>query len=92
MSVYYTYDSGGHGDNRITEIDYYANNALLAGCGKTYFLMKIVSAPCDKTGFFPLVLPRWGRLQRGGAGMRKAFFRTLLRDLVVQPYSQRESR
>src|SRR5260370_1214619 len=37
----------------------------LAGCGKTNFLMKTLSAPCDKTGFFPLVLPLWGRLQKG---------------------------
>ncbi len=28
----------------------------LAGCGKTYLPMKNLSAPCDKTGFLPLVL------------------------------------
>ncbi len=45
----------------------------LAGCGKTNFLMKSLSAPCDKTGFFPLVLPLWGRLQRGQAGCGRPF-------------------
>jgi hypothetical protein len=40
--------------------------ASLAGCGKTYLLMKSLSAPSDKTGFLPLVLSRLrGRLQRG---------------------------
>src|SRR6266851_8127945 len=28
----------------------------LTGCGKTYLFMKSLSAPCDKTGFLPLVL------------------------------------
>ena len=45
----------------------------LAGCGKTYLFMKSLSAPCDKTGFFPLVLPLWGRLQRGKAGCGRSF-------------------
>jgi hypothetical protein len=40
--------------------------ATLAGCGTTYLRMKNVSAPCDKTGFLPLVLSRLrGKLQRG---------------------------
>ena len=45
----------------------------LAGCGKTYLLMKTLSAPCRKIGFFPLVLPLWGRLQRGKAGCGRPF-------------------
>jgi len=28
---------------------------------KTYLIMKSLSAPCDKTGFLPLVLSRFGR-------------------------------
>src|SRR5713226_1207112 len=40
--------------------------------------MKNLFAPCDKTGFLPLVLPLWGRLQRGKAGCGRAFFRSLL--------------
>ncbi len=46
---------------------------LLAGCGKTHFFMKNLFAPCDKTGFLPLVLPLWGRLQRGKAGCGRPF-------------------
>ncbi len=45
----------------------------LAGCGKTTFFMKNRSALCDKTGFFPLVLPLWGKLQRGTAGCGRPF-------------------
>jgi hypothetical protein len=55
-----------------------SSGAALAGCGKPYLLMKSVSAPCDKTGFLPLVLSRLrGRLQRGEAG-REDFFSSLL--------------
>ncbi len=47
--------------------------SLFAGCGNTYLVMKTLSAPCDKTGFLPLVLPLWGRLQRGKAGCGRPF-------------------
>src|SRR6266851_2929744 len=46
---------------------------FLAGCGKTYFFIKNPSAPCDETGFLPLVLLLWGRLQRGKAGCGRPF-------------------
>src|SRR5229473_6925727 len=45
----------------------------LAGCGKTYLLLTSLSAPCDKVGLLPLVLPLWGRLQRGKAGCGRPF-------------------
>jgi hypothetical protein len=48
-------------------------DTTLAGCGKAYLLMKSLTAPCDKTRFLPLVLPRWGRLQRGLAGRGRLF-------------------
>ncbi len=47
--------------------------SLLAGCGKTHLFMKSLSAPCHKTGFLRLVLPLWGRLQRGQAGCGTPF-------------------
>ena len=50
----------------------------LAGCGKTYLLLKSLRATCDKADFLPLVLPLWGRLQRGKAGCGRPFFRSLL--------------
>ncbi len=35
--------------------------------------MKNISAPCYKTGFLPLVLLLWGRLQRGEQGAEGLF-------------------
>jgi hypothetical protein len=36
VSVNYTYDNGGKGDNRITEIDHYANSTLLGKLTYSY--------------------------------------------------------
>ena len=51
--------------------------AELAGCGKTYLLMKSLSAPCDKTGFLPIVRPLAGETTEGEAGCED-FFSSLL--------------
>jgi len=54
----------------------------LAGCGKTYLLMRSLPAPCDKAGFVSLVLPLWDITERESR-VRKAFFRSLLVDGFV---------
>ncbi len=51
----------------------YRRTLFLAGCGKPNFFIKNPSAPCDETGFLPLVLPLWGRLQRGKQGAEGLF-------------------
>src|SRR5712692_9931753 len=58
---------------RIQHSQFSHRQPPLTGCGKTNFFMKNLSAPCDKTGFLPLVLPLWGRLQRGKAGCGRPF-------------------
>jgi len=65
-----------------------ARSAPLAGCGKTYLLMKSLSAPCDKTGFLPLVFPL-GEITERGSRVRKAFFRSLLVAFCVSCAAQR---
>ena len=50
----------------------------LAGCGKTYLLMRSLSAPCDKAGFPFLSSPPLGEITERESRLRKAFFRSLL--------------
>ncbi len=59
---------------------------------KNQFLMKNLSAPCDKAGFFPLVLPLWGRLQRGKAGCGRPFSSLLLpqTEISVSNWTERK--
>ena len=59
---------------------------LPAECGKTHLIMKPLSAPWNKTGFFPLVLPLLGEItereSRGG--------RSFSRNLLARDYYTRE--
>ena len=46
---------------------------ILCRLTRAAFFIKNLSAPCDKTGFLPLVFPLWGRLQRGKARCGRPF-------------------